>query len=91
MGFLHHIKEIIRSCQNLWGQALLESMPVRPKSGLYLEIKIRPDPSSAFKRLSHYCPSLICLGRKAKDRRSKSVGNDAIPVYFTHTIRKRAV
>lgn len=29
------------------GQALLELMPVRFKSGLNLEIQIRPDPSSA--------------------------------------------
>ncbi len=36
------------------GQALLELMPVRLKLDLNLEIKIRPDPGSTFKRISQH-------------------------------------
>jgi hypothetical protein len=37
-------------------QALLELMPVRLNSGLNLEIQIRPDSSSIFKRFFHSEP-----------------------------------
>jgi hypothetical protein len=59
-------------------------MPVRLKSSLNLEIKIRPDPNSAFKRFSHPLPFAYPPRRTVREWREKSEGNDAISVYFSH-------
>jgi hypothetical protein len=56
---INHAQPCLHSSSFARGQALLELMPGRFKSGFNLAIKIRPDPSSAFKRFSPHCPSLI--------------------------------